>query len=144
MTENIDGASATTMQVLAALFIDQIDFRQIDGGATHIDLTGVQFSAPAPVDGPHQWAPHLVALVRAGSEHSGSAVLEAVFFVDGEQVARSVQPLQVEPGKFGYRLVRAEIDVPSTPFSVETHVRLDDGPAIIVPFTVLDAAPSDA
>ncbi len=124
------------MQILAALFIDDIDLRQIPGPTTRIDLGGVQFSAPAPADGEFSWAPHLVVIVRADSEHPGSAVLEAVFTVDGEQVARNVQPLQVDPGKFSYRLVRAEVDI-TAPATVLAHVRLDQGPVTVVPFNHL-------
>jgi hypothetical protein len=129
------------MQILAALFIDDIDLRQIDGPTTRIDLGGVQFSAPAPSDEPFTWAPHLVVIVRADEEHSGTAVLEARFTTDGDQVARNVQPLQVEPGKFSYRLVRAEIEL-SAPATVLAHVRLDQGPVVIVPYNHL--APLEA
>ena len=34
------------MDIVAALFIDQIDLRQVDGPSTRIDLTGVQCLAP--------------------------------------------------------------------------------------------------
>ena len=36
------------MDILAALFIEGIDLRQVEGPSTRIDLTGVQFSAAAP------------------------------------------------------------------------------------------------
>ena len=136
---SIDGVSpdpSPEMQVLAALFIDDIDLRQIEGPTTRIDLGGVQFSAAAPSDGPFTWAPHLVVIVRADALHSGTAVLEARFTIDGEQVARNVQPLQVDPGKFSYRLVRAEIEL-SAPATVLAHVRLDQGPVTIVPYNHL-------
>lgn len=129
------------MQVLAALFIDDIDLRQIDGPTTRIDLGGIQFSAPAPGPDEFTWAPHLVVIVRADSEHSGTAVLEVIFTVDGEQVARNVQPLQVDPGRFSYRLVRAEVDV-SAPVTVLAHVRLDQGPITTVPFNHLEPVPA--
>jgi hypothetical protein len=124
------------MQILAALFIDEIDLRQIEGPTTRIDLGGIQFSAAAPTEDEFLWAPHLVVIVRADAGHSGSAVLEAIFTVDGEQVARNVQPLQVDPGKFSYRLVRAEVEV-IAPTTVVAHVRLDGGPATLVPFNHL-------
>lgn len=128
--------STAGMEILAALFIDDIDLRQIDGPTTRIDLGGVQFSAPAPSNDAFTWAPHLVVIVRADADHSGTAVLEVVFVVDGEQVARNVQPLQVDPGKFSYRLVRAEIEL-TAPTTVHAHVRLDQGAAIVVPFNHL-------
>ena len=45
------------MQILAALFFEGLDLRQVPGGATHIDLTGIQFSVPAPVRRPSR-VPH--------------------------------------------------------------------------------------
>ena len=128
------------LQILAALFIDDIDLRPVEG-PTRIDLGGVQFSAALPTDLPFPWAPHLVVLVRAPVDHSGDGVLEAVFTIDGEQVARNVQPLQIEPGKFGYRLVRAEIEV-AEPTTVEAHVRIDQQHPLTVPYTFLPAVPA--
>jgi hypothetical protein len=124
------------MQILAALFIDDIDLRQIAGPTTRIDLGGVQFSAPVESNDTFTWAPHLVVIVRADANHSGSAVLEVRFTIDDEQVARNVQPLQVDPGKFSYRLVRAEVEI-SGPATVEAHVHLDEGAVTVVPFTHL-------
>jgi hypothetical protein len=124
------------MQILAALFIDDIDLRQIAGPTTRIDLGGVQFSAPVESNDTFTWAPHLVVIVRADADHSGSTVLEVRFTIDDEQVARNVQPLQVDPGKFSYRLVRAEVEI-SGPVTVEAHVRLDEGAVTVVPFTHL-------
>ena len=45
------------MHILAALFIDDIDIRQVEGPSTRIDLGGVQFSAAAPTPLPLTWAP---------------------------------------------------------------------------------------
>ncbi len=137
MTNDDQPRPEPEMQILAALFIDEIDLRQVPGPTTRIDLRGVQFSAPAPSGEEFTWAPHLVVIVRADAEHSGAGVLEALFTVDGEQVARNVQPLQVDPGKFSYRLVRAEVDV-TAPVTVLAHVRLDQGPVVIVPFNHLE------
>jgi hypothetical protein len=47
-----------------------------------------------------------------------------------------VQPLQVEPGKFNYRLVRAELMFEEYG-TIEAHCRVDLGPVTIVPFTLL-------
>lgn len=124
------------MQILAALFFDGIDLKSAPGGATHIDLTGIQFSAVAPTQPPVTWAPHLAVIVRCPTEHTGQGVLEVVFRRDDEQVARNVQPLSVEPGRFGYRLVRAELEF--TEFgTVEAECRIDQGPVTVVPFTLL-------
>ena len=99
------------MDIVAALFVEGIDLRNaFEGGPTLIDLTGVHFSAAPPEPPPCTIAPHLVVLVRCGPDEAGTGVLEVVFRRDDEQLARNVQPLQVDPGKFTYRLVRAEVD----------------------------------
>ena len=124
------------MQILAALFFEGIDLRSVAGGATHIDLTGIQFSASSPPEVPVTWSPHLMVVVRCPDDHSGQGVLEVVFSRDGAQLARNVQPLSVEPGRFGYRLVRAELEF--TEFgTVEAACRVDQGPSTVVPFTLL-------
>lgn len=124
------------MQILAALFADDIALRQEPGPTTRIDLTGIQFSAPAPAPLPVTITPHLVVLIHNPDGGKPQAALEVVFQRDGEQIARNVQALEVEPGKFNYRLVRAELafDEPGT---IEAHCRLDMGPATVVPFTLL-------
>jgi hypothetical protein len=124
------------MQIVAALFIDDIELRQVEGPSTRIDLRGVQFSAVAPSTPPFTWATHLVVIVRCGVEESGTGALEVTYHRDGEQVARNVQPLSVEPGKFTYRLVRGEVDVVDYGV-VEAHCRLDGGEPVVVPFTLL-------
>ena len=124
------------MQIIAAVFIDDIELRQVAGPSTRIDLTGIQFSAAAPQPVPMTWAPHLCVLVHCPSDHSGSAALEVVFRRGEEEVARNVQPLQVEPGKFNYRLVRGEIEFEEYGM-VEAHCRIDMGPVTVVPYTLL-------
>lgn len=124
------------MQILAALFLDTIDLRQVDGPSTRIDMAGIQFSAVAPTPLPLTWAPHLVVIAHAGADESGQGVLEVVFKRDGEQLARNVQPLQVEPGKFTYRLVRAELEF-SDYGTVYAHCNVDRGPETLVPYTLL-------
>ncbi len=47
-----------------------------------------------------------------------------------------MQPLEVEPGKFNYRLVRAELEFAEYG-AIEAHCRLDMGPVTVVPFRVL-------
>jgi hypothetical protein len=124
------------MDILAALFIDGIDLRPVPGPSTRIDLTGIQFSAPAPEPAPVTVEPHLVVLVHCPPDDNPSGVLEVVYERDGERIARNVQPLDVEPGKFNYRLVRAELEF-ETYGTVEAHCRIDTGPAMVVPFTLL-------
>lgn len=124
------------MDIVAAVFIDDIALREVPGPSTRIDLTGIQFSAAAPEPVPMTWAPHLVVIVRCGLDDPGTGALEVLYIKDGEQVARNVQPLQVEPGKFSYRLVRGEIDFDDYG-SVEAHCSIDRGHTVVVPYTLL-------
>jgi hypothetical protein len=124
------------VQIVAALFIEGIDLRQVPGPSTRIDLTGIQFSAPAPAAVPVTIEPHLCVIVRCAPGERADAALEVVFRRDGEQIARNVQPLSIEPGKFGYRLVRAELEFDDYG-TVEAHCRVDMGEATVVPYTLL-------
>lgn len=127
------------MDIVAAVYIDNIELRQAPGPSTRIDLTGIHFSMAAPSPVPVTHEPHLVVLVRCGPDEAGTGALETVYKRDGEQVARNVQPLQVEPGKFAYRLVRAELEFDDYG-TVEAEVRIDLGPITTVPFTLLPPA----
>lgn len=124
------------MDILAALFIEGIELRQVPGPSTRIDLTGIQFSAPAPSTPPFTIEPHLVVIVHCPMDSRPTAALEVVYTRDGEQIARNVQPLEVEPGKFNYRLVRAELEFTDYG-AVEAHCRLDMGPVTVVPYLLL-------
>jgi hypothetical protein len=125
------------MDIVAALFVENIDLRSaFEGGPAVIDLGGVHFSAVPPSPPPVTVAPHLVVLVRCPVDEDGTGVLETVFQRDGEQVARNVQPIQVEPGKFTYRLVRAEVDFTDYG-TVEAHCRVGTGHTTIVPYTIV-------
>jgi hypothetical protein len=125
------------MQIVSALFIDEIELRQVEGPSTRIDLTGIQFSAPAPSAFPVTVTPHLVIIVRNGPGEDPNGVLEVVFHRDGEEIARNVQPVDVEAGKFAYRLVRGELDYPAAG-TVEAHCRIGLGDVTVVPYTLLD------
>ena len=124
------------MEILSALFIDGIDLRQVAGPSTRIDLTGIQFSASAPGPVPVTIEPHLCIIVHCAPDAKGSGALEVVYRRGEEQLARNVQPLQVEPGKFNYRLVRAELAFEDYG-TIEAHCRIDMGPVTIVPYTLL-------
>ena len=124
------------MQIVSALFVEGIDLRQVSGPSTRIDLTGVQFSAPAPSPVPVTVEPHLCVIVRCGFDESPNAALEVVFRRGADQIARNVQAVAVEPGKFGYRLVRAELEFDDYG-TIEAHCRIDMGPATVVPYTLL-------
>ena len=124
------------MDIVAAVFIEEMEMRQVPGPSTRIDLTGVHFSLAAPAPVPVTLEPHLLVLVRCRADEPGQGALEVVYRRGEEQVARNVQPLQVEPGKFNYRLVRAQLEF--TDYEViEAHCRLDGGPTTIVPLTLL-------
>lgn len=127
------------MSIVAAVFIENIELRPAPGPSTRIDLTGVHFSMAAPSPAPVTVEPHLVVLVHCPADAKGTGALETVFTRDGEQIARNVQPLEVEPGKFVYRLVRAELAF-DTYGTVEAAVRVDLGPTTNVPYTLLPPA----
>jgi hypothetical protein len=129
------------MEILAALFIEGIDLRQVPGPSTRIDLTGIQFSAVAPSTPPFTIEPHLVVIVHCPYDSRPTAALEVVYKRAGEQIARNVQPLEVEPGKFNYRLVRAELEFADYG-PIEAHCRLDMGPVTVVPYLVLPPLPT--
>jgi len=124
------------MDIIAALFIEGIDLRQVPGPSTRIDLTGVQFSAPASGPVPVTVEPHLCVIVYCPPGGKGAGALEVVYRRGEEQIARNVQPLEVEPGKFNYRLVRAELAFAEYG-TVEAHCRIDMGVTVVVPYTLL-------
>ncbi len=132
------------MQIIAALFMNNMENRPAPGGATHIDVTGIHFSAVAPGPFPCTVEPHLLVLLRNGPGERPDAALEVTFHLvgadgadpEGTQVARNVQPVSVEPGKFAFRLVRAELLYPG-PGTVEARARLDLGEPVVVPYTLL-------
>ena len=128
------------MHIVGAFFIESMELRQVAGPSTRIDLTGVHFSlaAPAPVPVTLEPAPARARPLPA-DDAAGTGALEVTYHRDGEQVARNVQPLQVEPGKFNYRLVRAELAF-ETYGTVEARCRIDFGAEIVVPFTLLPPA----
>lgn len=129
------------MDIISALFAENIDLRQAPGPSTRIDLTGIMFSMAAPSAPPVAVTPHLIVLIRCRPDEEGQGILEVTFRDGaGEQVARNVSPFTVEPGKFTYRLVRGELEYPDYG-TIEAHCRLlPDGPATVVPLTLLPPA----
>jgi hypothetical protein len=126
------------MDIVSALFAENIDLRPVPGPSTRIDLTGIMFSMAAPSAPPVTVTPHLIVLVRCRPAEEGQGILEVVFRDEkGEQVARNVSPFNVEPGKFTYRLVRGELEFHDYG-TIEAHCRLmPDGTPTIVPLTLL-------
>jgi hypothetical protein len=124
------------MDILSALFIDDIEVRQVPGPSTRIDLRGIGFSFPAPQPVPVTLEPHLVVIMRNPEEQTAMGALEVVYRRGDEQVARNVQPVEIEGGRFSYRLVRAELEFTDYD-TVEAHCRVDLGPTTVVPYTLL-------
>jgi hypothetical protein len=129
------------MDIVSALFAENIDLRPSPGPSTRIDLTGIMFSLPAPSAPPVTLTPHLIVLVRCRPHEDGNGILEVTFTDEaGDQVARNVSPFTVEPGKFTYRLVRGELEYKQLG-TIEAHCRLlPDGAATVVPLTLLPPA----
>src|SRR3954466_2673388 len=124
------------MHIVGAFFIENMELRQGPVPPTRGVLTGVPFWRGAPSPVPVALEPHLLVLVHCPPDDSGSGALEVTYQRGDEQVARNVQPLQVEPGKFNYRLVRAELTFESYG-TVEAHCRIDFGAEVVVPLTLL-------
>jgi len=128
------------MQIVSALFVESFATREAPGPSTRIDLTGVMFSQVADGPPPVTITPHLIALIFCPEDENGAGVFEVVFrrgiADDSEQVARNVSPFSVEPGKFTYRLVRAELEFADYG-QVFAHCRIGHSAWHIVPFTLL-------
>jgi hypothetical protein len=131
------------MQIVSALFVENFEMREAPGPSTRIDMTGVMFSQAAPSPVPVTITPHFVALIFCPEGEPGNGVLEVIFRrglgEESEQIARNVSPFTVEPGKFTYRLVRAELEFPEYG-QVFAHCRVDRAPWHLVPFTLLPPA----
>lgn len=128
------------MQIVSTLFVENFALRQAPGPSTRIDITGAMFSMASPGPVPVTIDPHLVALIFCGHEESGAGVFEVVFRrgpqESDEQLARNVSPFTVEPGKFTYRLVKADLEFADYG-QIFAHCRVDQGPWHLVPFTLL-------
>lgn len=130
------------MKIIAALFMEDIELRSVPGPSTRIDLGGIQFSGPAPGPVPVSVAPHLVVLVWNPPESKEIGALTVVFTdedkgaEDAEPLARNVQALEIEPGKFNYRLVRADLQFDDYK-TIVARCSIDGGDEHIVPYTLL-------
>jgi hypothetical protein len=130
------------MHIVAALFVDNFEMRQVEGPSTRLDLTGVYFSQVAPAPLPCTVSPHLVVLIYCPMGESGDGVLQVVFQQPGTDpdhtppLAQNVSPFRVEPGKFTYRLVRAELPIERFG-QVLAHCRIGMGQWMAVPLTIL-------
>ncbi len=128
------------MHLVSTLFVENFELRQAEGPSTRIDLTGAFFSTVSPSEPPFTFSPHLVALIYCEPSESGEGVFEVVFRngpgEDDEQVARNVSPFRVDPGKFTYRLVKAELEFDDYG-QVFAHCRVNRDPWSILPLTLL-------
>jgi len=130
------------MHIVAALFVENFAMRQVEGPSTRIDLTGVFFSQVAPSPVPCTLSPHLLVLIHCPPHESGDGILQVVYQktdVDPEStppLAQNVSPFRVDPGKFTYRLVRAELPIDEYG-QVLAHCRIGTGDWMAVPLTVL-------
>jgi hypothetical protein len=128
------------VHLVSTLFVENFEMRQVEGPSTRIDLTGAFFSTVAPSEPPFTFSPHLVALIYCEAEESGEGVFEVVFRrgpgEEDEQVARNVSPFRVDPGKFTYRLVKAELEFDDYG-QVFAHCRVNRNPWSVLPLTLL-------
>ena len=128
------------MDIVSALFTETFNLRTVEGPATRIDLSGVFFSMASPTPVPVTIEPHLMVLIRCRPDEPGNGILE-VTFVDPSsgqdvEVAKNMSPFTVEPGKFTYRLVRAQLAFDSYT-TIEARCKIGTGHETIVPLTLL-------
>jgi hypothetical protein len=127
------------MEIVAALFIEDVNFRQVAGPSTRIDITGAYFSTV--VDSfPMTITPHLLVLLRAESDDGRSGTLEVTFVREGtdDEIGRSRSPVFINPpGKFFRQLVRPELEF-TEPGTVEARCTITEtGSTVTSPLTVL-------
>jgi hypothetical protein len=128
------------MEIVAGLFIDNIEFRrEYDGGPTKIDITGAYFST-RPDSYPADMTPHLVVLLRAEDESARHGLLDVTFvrMSDGSEMGRHRQPVAIAPpGNFFYQLVRPELHLDG-PDIIEARCVIEQtGSSVVVPLTAL-------
>lgn len=125
------------MKFVAGLYVDNINFGKDDTGSTKIDIAGAFFSF-CPENYPITFTPHLVLLISGVGSSTANDTLIVEFLKGDEVIARNVQPCPVEIGKFGYRLVRPEIEF-TEPSTVIARCTLTESNEILeIPLTALD------
>jgi hypothetical protein len=127
------------MEIVSALFIEDVNFRQVAGPSTRIDITGAYFSTVIE-SFPSTLTPHLLVLLRAESDDGRSGTLEVTFVREGtdDEIGRSRQPVFINPpGKFFRQLVRPELEF-TEPGTIEARcVVPETGSRVTVPLTVM-------
>jgi hypothetical protein len=127
------------MEIVAALFIEDVNFRQVAGPSTRIDITGAYFSTTVE-SFPTTLTPHLLVLLRAEDDDGRSGTVEVTFVREGtdDEIGRSRQPVFITPpGKFFRQLVRPELEF-TEPGTIEARcVIVETGSKVTVPLTVM-------
>ncbi len=124
------------MKFIAGLYVENINFRKNEQGSTRIDIDGAFFSF-APESYPSVFQPHLVLLISAVGSTVPADTLIVEFYKGDEIVARNVQPCPVEPGKFGYRLVKPEIEFTEACTIIAKCTLTDSNETIEIPLTAM-------
>ena len=124
------------MKFVAGLYVENINFRKNEQDSTRIDIEGGFFSF-APESYPVVFQPHLVLLVSAIDSKLANDTLVVEFFNGQEKIARNVQPCPVEPGKFGYRLVKPEIEFSQPSTIIAKCTLTDSNETIEIPLTAI-------
>lgn len=124
------------MKFVAGLYVENINFRKNESDSTRIDIDGAYFSF-TPASYPTTHTPHLVLLISAVGSEIPNDTLIVEFFNGDQMIARNVQPCPIEPGKFGYRLVRPELEF-TEPMTIIAKCTLTDSQEIIeIPLTAI-------
>jgi hypothetical protein len=134
------------MQIVAALWIDNVEFRrEYEGAPTKIDVTGAYFSVAAH-EYPAHLTPHLLVLLRAESDHARMGTLDVAFVPESaggepakDEVGHHRAPVTIQPpGKFFYQLVRPELTFAEAG-TIEAHCTITEtGSTVVTPLTVVD------
>jgi hypothetical protein len=124
------------VKFIAGIYVENINFRKNDEGSTRIDIDGGFFSF-APGAYPTVFQPHLVLLISAIDSKVANDTLIVEFFKGDEQIARNVQPCPVEPGKFGYRLVKPEIEFSEPSTIIAKCTLTESNETIEIPLTAI-------
>jgi len=124
------------MKFVAGLYVDNINFAKDDTGSTKIDIAGAFFSFTPP-SYPVTFTPHLVLLISGVDSQVADDTLIVEFLKGEEVIARNVQPCPVEIGKFGYRLVRPEIEFTEPSTVVAKCTLTDSNETIEIPLTAV-------
>ena len=131
------------MQIVSALFVDGFSLRDVGGGTSRLDLTGVHFSESLETPFPAHLDTRLLVLVRGPARVPASADLTVTFLREGRVLDRVTHTLEIDPGRFAYRLIRQSLTW-TEPGTIEARCSVAGGPPVSVPLTVNARAGSDA